>query len=752
MRPRLPKRRRKDRDGGSTPVVAKGSPAPKGRGAKRGEPLRYGWQVGKRYSYEFSVEGKIGSEGKYAAKGGINYTPEEIRQPQFVELEQEEGTGSAFLVSREGHLVTCAHVVKGATKIDVELNDVTSKAEVVALDNEHDLALLKMEAGDWTTLPIGDSRAVQLAQDVRVAGYPLTDVLGRSIKITRGTIAGIVERSEEGELFQVDAAVNAGNSGGPLVNESGHVVGVASAKLCGAEISNIGFAVPAERVQELLSDHGVAFRSVEPEADLPGPELAKRVTPAVALLNVTIGPGGVGLEPQVILAYESHMRIGSQGMGGTGSSASGRIGPFGRPGFGPPIPRGPFARGSSSGGPSQKSDRGKLTVDVAGEVLGGEMNVNLPFLLGPQALLVIDPLGDGATTWRRQRAISVITKETEESGSPFGPGLHRPPPFGPFGPRSYQPQEKITSILPAFERYDYELGESKDDTIVIHRRYELKTLKQYQAKLELEVEGEAKIVFNTKDGVPESMTYECRFTVTQDQITLRIPVNMTYGRVADDAVAKSRGATVNPSDPVEPPKSLSDHEIDDLLEQFTDRDRGVRWRALDKLKAAKPDKRREEVAAALAKAMFHEDPFTRQRAAGALRVWHVEANVPDLIKALDDKSAQGAAVAVLGEYPQPRCAEALVKIYKWGMTNAKSSLIKMGPAAEEPVLESLLNHEEWTVRGDACAILAEIGTEKSLPALKKFYDERKHPDRQNANKAIEAIKARIRAAEAEAEP
>ena len=160
---------------------------------------------------------------------------------------------------------------------------------MLALDTANDLAVLKIPVENLVPLPLGNVQAVQLAESVRIVGYPLTDVLGRSIKITQGSIAGIIERTE-GRLFQVDGSVNPGNSGGPVINERGHVIGVTSARLSGIDVSNVGFVIPVDRVQHLLDRQQVRYQAAEGGGAFSGPELANRVTPSVALLRRTSVP------------------------------------------------------------------------------------------------------------------------------------------------------------------------------------------------------------------------------------------------------------------------------------------------------------------------------------------------------------------------------------------------------------------------------------------------------------------------------
>ncbi len=189
----------------------------------------------------------------------------------------------------------------------MKLGDNEVTANVIEVDTEHDVALLQIPLRNLPALPLGDSHKVQLAQQVRVIGYPLSDVLGSSIKVTSGSIAGIVEHEGQ-RLLQVDASINPGNSGGPVVNDRGEVVGVASAKLVGMEVSNVGFAVPVEEARRLLEKKGISIAAAEAGESLAGPELAKRVTPSVGLVTVTIGPGGVGTGKRLPAGVSRHPR------------------------------------------------------------------------------------------------------------------------------------------------------------------------------------------------------------------------------------------------------------------------------------------------------------------------------------------------------------------------------------------------------------------------------------------------------------
>ena len=177
------------------------------------------------------------------------------RQPQQGEPERRrsDSSGSGFVISADGLIVTNFHVIDEADGLVVNLNGRQYEAEVVGTDPATDLALLKVDAGgSLDYLPFADSDALRVGDWVMVIGSPLqlansvsvgvVSAKGRSIAITP-------DRSLE-NFIQTDAAINFGNSGGPLVDLTGAVVGIATAINFGAE--NIGFAVPANTLKTIL--------------------------------------------------------------------------------------------------------------------------------------------------------------------------------------------------------------------------------------------------------------------------------------------------------------------------------------------------------------------------------------------------------------------------------------------------------------------------------------------------------------------
>ncbi len=169
------------------------------------------------------------------------------------------GSGTGFFVTTDGYLLTAAHVVANATALKVSLAGKTLPVKVVRVDEKNDLALLKV-TGTFPALPVMSSGTVKLGTDVFTIGFPNIDLQGASPKLTKGVISGLNGVQDDPSCFQVSVAVQPGNSGGPLVNSSGAVVGVvtarlndlATAKQTGMLPQNVNYAVKSAYVIPLL--------------------------------------------------------------------------------------------------------------------------------------------------------------------------------------------------------------------------------------------------------------------------------------------------------------------------------------------------------------------------------------------------------------------------------------------------------------------------------------------------------------------
>jgi len=181
--------------------------------------------------------------------------------PRDLAPRREGGLGSGVIVSADGYVLTNNHVVEGAQKVEVELQDRRRlEARIVGTDPASDLAVLKLDARDLPVLPIGDSDAVRVGDVVLAFGNPLGvgQTVTMGIVSAKGRATGLGSGGFE-DFIQTDAAINQGNSGGALVDASGRLVGINSQILSptGGNIG-IGFAIPARMAETVMTQlvHG----------------------------------------------------------------------------------------------------------------------------------------------------------------------------------------------------------------------------------------------------------------------------------------------------------------------------------------------------------------------------------------------------------------------------------------------------------------------------------------------------------------
>ena len=175
-----------------------------------------------------------------------------------VQIISDAGTGSGFVFSEDGWVVTNAHVVGNSLDVAVMIDGrAPIKWRVVGLDEEIDLAVIRLEGFEvLQILTFADSDFVSEGEDVVAIGFPLGDILGSTATVTKGVVSSR-RFTDSVEYLQTDAAINPGNSGGPLINTSGEVVGINTSRIdlaLGRQVLGIGLAISSNTVQELLPD------------------------------------------------------------------------------------------------------------------------------------------------------------------------------------------------------------------------------------------------------------------------------------------------------------------------------------------------------------------------------------------------------------------------------------------------------------------------------------------------------------------
>lgn len=187
------------------------------------------------------------------------------KQEPAIEKEQLSSSGTGFAITENGYLVTNSHVIEGAEKVQVNVGSQKFEAKVVISDVKNDLAIIKIDAAT-KPLHIDFVSVKALGDEVTVGGFPNPDIQGTNIKLTRGVISGLSGIQDDIRHFQIDAAVQPGNSGGPLVSADGSVVGIVNARLndkavalaTGALPQNVNYAIKVNHLMPLLmSEEGL---------------------------------------------------------------------------------------------------------------------------------------------------------------------------------------------------------------------------------------------------------------------------------------------------------------------------------------------------------------------------------------------------------------------------------------------------------------------------------------------------------------
>jgi Do/DeqQ family serine protease len=176
--------------------------------------------------------------------------------PNIPDKQIQSGTGSGFILNKQGQIITNAHVVDGADKVTVVLKDGRQfEGQVMGRDPITDVAVVKIEADNLPTVKLGDSERLQPGDWAIAIGNPL----GLDNTVTTGIISAVGRSSSEVgvpdkrvDFIQTDAAINPGNSGGPLLNAKGEVIGVNTAILQGAQ--GLGFAIPVNTVERIAEE------------------------------------------------------------------------------------------------------------------------------------------------------------------------------------------------------------------------------------------------------------------------------------------------------------------------------------------------------------------------------------------------------------------------------------------------------------------------------------------------------------------
>ena len=218
-----------------------------------------GTTVGKRVSTETASANEIYELG---CKQTVGVSLESTRANIFGQQSASAVAGTGFIITPDGYIMTNYHVIESAqkseNKIQVLFKDKSSfEAKIVGFDEDNDVAVLKIDASDLSPVSIGNSDDIAVGDSVFAIGNPLGEL---DFSMTSGRVSALdrsitIERNGTAiNMFQFDAAINSGNSGGPVYNESGEVIGIATAKVGSSGVEGLGFAIPINDAADIANE------------------------------------------------------------------------------------------------------------------------------------------------------------------------------------------------------------------------------------------------------------------------------------------------------------------------------------------------------------------------------------------------------------------------------------------------------------------------------------------------------------------
>ncbi|MDO4612319.1 MAG: trypsin-like peptidase domain-containing protein [Candidatus Saccharibacteria bacterium] len=284
------------------------------------------------------VEGSIADVAEKVSESVVSIVTSTKVSGYFGNSYDSEAAGTGIVVSGDGYILTNKHVIDGATSITVILDNGTSYdgVKVAAVDPLDDVAFLKIEGvSDLKAAMLGDSKTIQVGQQVIAVGNALGEYRNTvTAGIISGTRRSLVATDSTGtmseqlsDMIQTDAAINSGNSGGPLVNAAGEVIGINTATSSTAE--NMGFAIPISGVKGMLAqlvETGAASRTylgvygieitaeVAKEYNLPVTTGAYLYSPSNYSAILAGGPAAkAGLQDKDIVISVNGVKVGEAG-------------------------------------------------------------------------------------------------------------------------------------------------------------------------------------------------------------------------------------------------------------------------------------------------------------------------------------------------------------------------------------------------------------------------------------------------------
>ena len=242
----------------------------------------YGKALGKlseKFKREFQEE-----LTKKALEENARYLSEKDPEPKIDDNEiLAASSGSGFFISKAGYIVTNYHVTENCNSVKVIFKDTEAEAKILAVDKRNDLAIIKANINPDKIYAVSN-KDVSLMQDVIVAGFPLGKDISSAIKTHKGSVTALAGFGDNYSNFETDATINQGNSGGPILDHKGNIVGVAVATWVEEGVQSIHFGIKSSTLKTFASANEITFLPPS-NREMSKEKLAQLVTDATVFLE-----------------------------------------------------------------------------------------------------------------------------------------------------------------------------------------------------------------------------------------------------------------------------------------------------------------------------------------------------------------------------------------------------------------------------------------------------------------------------------
>ena len=210
---------------------------------------------------------------------------QKIKEKSEVEKLYPFGSGTGFLTSSgdNANIITNFHVIDNCDEVIISHKGNKIKSKIYAVDRTNDMAILKAKITGSKFFPVA-SNDVQLLEDIIIAGFPLGKEVSANVKVTKGSVSSLAGFGDNSSNFQTDAALNQGNSGGPIINDRGNVVGVAVATWIEEGVQGVHFGIKSSTLRSFAKSNNISFNAPR-NAKLTNKELGELITEATVYLE-----------------------------------------------------------------------------------------------------------------------------------------------------------------------------------------------------------------------------------------------------------------------------------------------------------------------------------------------------------------------------------------------------------------------------------------------------------------------------------